>query len=227
MKDRAARRGVFRRGLAPEGRGPGPRDAPRPASARPWCPGTASSIPPSRPPPARPARAPSWTLAPDSPRLPDPRGGRPIPRSPEAESVAAGAYAAVELLAQAVEACPCGRSEDGSHRRRPQGRRGPARRDSPCAPFSDRSASMPGGDRIGGGVGLRVLAADAGRPPRLCRATKPPRRERPVNRVDDGTCVASVTCGRFPRRLHAGVLLSWRGRSNRIGSAPCGVSQAR
>ncbi|WP_267426699.1 branched-chain amino acid ABC transporter substrate-binding protein [Methylobacterium sp. GC_Met_2] len=43
------------------------------------------------------------TLAPDPPRLPDPRGGRVAPRSPEAESVAAGAYAAVELLAQAVE----------------------------------------------------------------------------------------------------------------------------
>ncbi|WP_457104526.1 branched-chain amino acid ABC transporter substrate-binding protein [Methylobacterium sp. P5_C11] len=43
------------------------------------------------------------TLVPDPPRLPEPRAGRSTPRGPEAESVAAGAYAAVELLAQAVE----------------------------------------------------------------------------------------------------------------------------
>lgn len=43
------------------------------------------------------------TLTPDPPRLPDPRGGRPPARSPEAESVAADAYAAVELLVQAAE----------------------------------------------------------------------------------------------------------------------------
>lgn len=43
------------------------------------------------------------TLPADPPRLPDPRGARPAPRGPEAESVAASAYAAVEVLAQAVE----------------------------------------------------------------------------------------------------------------------------
>lgn len=43
------------------------------------------------------------TVVPDPPRLPEPRGGRSTPRGPEAESVAAGGYAAVELLAQAVE----------------------------------------------------------------------------------------------------------------------------
>ena len=43
------------------------------------------------------------TMLPDPPRLPDPRGTRSPPRGPEAESVAASAYAAVEVLAQAVE----------------------------------------------------------------------------------------------------------------------------
>ena len=43
------------------------------------------------------------TLVPDPPRLPDPRGGRPPARSAEAESVAAEAYAAVEVLAHAVD----------------------------------------------------------------------------------------------------------------------------
>jgi branched-chain amino acid transport system substrate-binding protein len=43
------------------------------------------------------------TLLPDPPRLPDPRGGKPASRGPEVESVAAGAYAAVELLARATE----------------------------------------------------------------------------------------------------------------------------
>lgn len=43
------------------------------------------------------------TLPSEPPRPPDPRGTRPVPRSPESESVAASAYAAVEVLAQAVE----------------------------------------------------------------------------------------------------------------------------
>lgn len=43
------------------------------------------------------------TLPPDPPHLPEARGVRSAPRSPEAESVAADAYAAVQLLAQAVE----------------------------------------------------------------------------------------------------------------------------
>jgi branched-chain amino acid transport system substrate-binding protein len=43
------------------------------------------------------------TLAPDPPRLPEPRTGKPPARTPEAESVAASAYAAVQLLAQGVE----------------------------------------------------------------------------------------------------------------------------
>jgi branched-chain amino acid transport system substrate-binding protein len=43
------------------------------------------------------------TLPPDPPHLPEARGVRAAPRSPEAESVAADAYAAVQLLAQAVE----------------------------------------------------------------------------------------------------------------------------
>ncbi|GJE58097.1 branched-chain amino acid ABC transporter substrate-binding protein [Methylobacterium trifolii] len=51
------------------------------------------------------------TLPAEPRRLPDPRSpGRPVPRSPEADAVAAGAYAAVELLAQAVERA---RSADG------------------------------------------------------------------------------------------------------------------
>lgn len=43
------------------------------------------------------------TLPPDPPRLPEIRTARSPARSPEAESVAADAYAAVQLLAQAVE----------------------------------------------------------------------------------------------------------------------------
>lgn len=43
------------------------------------------------------------TLPPDPPRLPDVKDAKPIARTPEADSVAAGAYAAVQLLAQAIE----------------------------------------------------------------------------------------------------------------------------
>ncbi|MBE7245068.1 MAG: branched-chain amino acid ABC transporter substrate-binding protein [Actinomycetospora chiangmaiensis] len=43
------------------------------------------------------------TVPPDPPHLPEARGARAAPRSPEAESVAAEAYAAVQLLAQAIE----------------------------------------------------------------------------------------------------------------------------
>lgn len=43
------------------------------------------------------------TLPPDPPRLSDLKIGKPITRTPEAESVAAGAYAAVQLLGQALE----------------------------------------------------------------------------------------------------------------------------
>jgi branched-chain amino acid transport system substrate-binding protein len=43
------------------------------------------------------------TLAPDASRLPDSRGGKPASRTPEAETVAAGAYAAVQIIAQALD----------------------------------------------------------------------------------------------------------------------------
>jgi branched-chain amino acid transport system substrate-binding protein len=43
------------------------------------------------------------TLSTDPPRLPETRGSRPPPRSPETDTVAPQAYAAVELLTQAVE----------------------------------------------------------------------------------------------------------------------------
>ncbi|MCJ2135432.1 branched-chain amino acid ABC transporter substrate-binding protein [Methylobacterium sp. J-026] len=94
------------------------------------------------------------TLAPDPPRLPDPRGGRLVPRSPEADSVAAGAYAAVELLAQAVERAHAadpktGRIADG--RKVAEALRGgqPLRTLLGPVGFDAR------GDRIGG-VSLRV-----------------------------------------------------------------------
>ncbi len=43
------------------------------------------------------------TLPPETPRLPDPRGGKAAARTPEAEAAAAGAYAAVQILAQALD----------------------------------------------------------------------------------------------------------------------------
>ncbi|KAB1075300.1 branched-chain amino acid ABC transporter substrate-binding protein [Methylobacterium planeticum] len=42
------------------------------------------------------------TVTPEPHRLPDPKGARPAPRSPEADAVAAEAYAAVEILAQGI-----------------------------------------------------------------------------------------------------------------------------
>ena len=42
------------------------------------------------------------TVTPEPNRLPDPKGARPVARTPEADSVAAEAYAALEILAQGV-----------------------------------------------------------------------------------------------------------------------------
>lgn len=95
------------------------------------------------------------TLAPDPPRLPDPRGGKPVPRSAESESVAAGAYAAVELLAQSVERA---RAADPKTGRIADGRKvAEVLRSGP--PFRTVLGSVgfdARGDRTGGPVVLRV-----------------------------------------------------------------------
>ena len=95
------------------------------------------------------------TLAPDPPRLPDPRSGKPVPRGPDADSVAAGAYAAVELLYQAVDRARAadpktGRIADG--RKVAEALRSglPARTILGSVGFDAR------GDRTGGAVTLRV-----------------------------------------------------------------------
>ncbi len=43
------------------------------------------------------------TLPPDAPHLPEARGPKPAPRTPEADAVAAAAYAAVQVIAQALD----------------------------------------------------------------------------------------------------------------------------
>jgi branched-chain amino acid transport system substrate-binding protein len=95
------------------------------------------------------------TLLPDPPRLPDPRGGKPVPRSPEAETVAAGAYAAVELLARATEQA---RAADPKTGRISEGRkvaeilRGPQPVRTVLGPVSFDAR----GDRTGNAVALRI-----------------------------------------------------------------------
>ncbi|MFB0489529.1 branched-chain amino acid transport system substrate-binding protein [Methylobacterium sp. OAE515] len=95
------------------------------------------------------------TLLPDPPRLPDPRGGKPVPRSPEAETVAAGSYAAVELLARATEQA---RAADPKTGRISEGRkvaeilRGPQPVRTVLGPVSFDAR----GDRTGNAVALRI-----------------------------------------------------------------------
>jgi branched-chain amino acid transport system substrate-binding protein len=95
------------------------------------------------------------TLLPDPPRLPDPRGGKPVSRSLEAESVAAGAYAAVELLARATEQAHAADPKTG---RISEGRkvaeilRGPQPVRTVLGPVSFDAR----GDRTGNAVALRI-----------------------------------------------------------------------
>lgn len=94
------------------------------------------------------------TLAPDPPRLPEPRGARPAPRSPEAESVAAGAYAAVELLAQATERA---RAADPKTGRIADGRKvAEALRAGPSRTLLGPVTFDARGDRAGAPVALRI-----------------------------------------------------------------------
>ncbi|MEE7491692.1 branched-chain amino acid ABC transporter substrate-binding protein [Methylobacterium oryzae] len=94
------------------------------------------------------------TLAPDPPRLPEPRGARPAPRSPEAESVAAGAYAAVELLAQATERA---RAADPKTGRIADGRKvAEALRAGPSRTLLGPVTFDARGDRAGAPVALRT-----------------------------------------------------------------------
>ena len=95
------------------------------------------------------------TLLPDPPRLPDLRGGKPASRTPEAESVAAGAYAAVELLARATEQAHAadpktGRISDG--RKVAEILRGPQPVRTVLGPMSFDAR----GDRTGNAVALRI-----------------------------------------------------------------------
>lgn len=95
------------------------------------------------------------TLLPDPPRLPDPRGGKPASRTPEAESVATGAYAAVELLARATEQAHAadpktGRISDG--RKVAEILRGPQPVRTVLGPMSFDAR----GDRTGNAVALRI-----------------------------------------------------------------------
>lgn len=95
------------------------------------------------------------TLAPDPPRLPDPRGGKPVARSPEAESVAAEAYAAVELLYRAVERA---RAADPKTGRIADGRKVAEALHSapPIRTILGPVGFDAKGDRTGGPVALRV-----------------------------------------------------------------------
>lgn len=94
------------------------------------------------------------TLQPDPPHLPDPRSGKPGPRSPEAESVAASAYAAVELLAQAVDRAHAADSRTG---RIADGRRvAEALRGQPLRTVLGPVGFDARGDRSGGAVILRI-----------------------------------------------------------------------
>ncbi|MCJ2122298.1 branched-chain amino acid ABC transporter substrate-binding protein [Methylobacterium sp. J-077] len=95
------------------------------------------------------------TLPPDPPRLPEPKGGKAPARSAEAESVAASGYAAVEVLAQALERA---RAADPKTGRIPDGRKvaealhgtQPVRTILGPVGFDER------GDRTAGAVTLRV-----------------------------------------------------------------------
>ena len=95
------------------------------------------------------------TLPPDPPRLPEPKGGKAPARGPEAESAAASGYAAVELLAQALERA---RAADPKAGRVPEGRKlADALRSAPprrtiLGPVGFDSR----GDRTGGTVALRI-----------------------------------------------------------------------
>lgn len=94
------------------------------------------------------------TLAPDPPRLPEIRGARPAPRAPEAESVAAGAYAAVEVLAQATERA---RAADPKTGRIADGRKvAEAVRTGPSRTLLGSVAFDPRGDRAGAPIALRI-----------------------------------------------------------------------
>ncbi|MCJ2089689.1 branched-chain amino acid ABC transporter substrate-binding protein [Methylobacterium sp. E-005] len=96
------------------------------------------------------------TLAPDSPRLPDPRGGKPVARSPEADSVAAQAYAAVELLYRAVERA---RAADPKTGRITDARKiaEALRNDPPIRTILGPIGFDPRGDRIGDRAGGPVV----------------------------------------------------------------------
>ena len=100
------------------------------------------------------------TLPPDQPRFPDPRGARPVPRSPESESVAASAYAAVEVLAQAVERARTADPKAGDPRtgRIADGRRiaEVLRGGGPFRTLLGPVAFDAGGDQAGDTVALRV-----------------------------------------------------------------------
>ncbi len=101
------------------------------------------------------------TLPLDPPRQPDaPRGTRPPPRGPEAESVAAAAYAAVEVLAQAVERARAADPRAGDPKTGwiPDGRKVAA---ALCGTAPFRTVLGPvafdaSGDRTGDAVALRV-----------------------------------------------------------------------
>ncbi|SFM00624.1 branched-chain amino acid ABC transporter substrate-binding protein [Methylobacterium pseudosasicola] len=95
------------------------------------------------------------TLPPDPPHLPDPKGGKPPARGPEAESVAASGYAAVELLAQALERA---RAADPKSGKVPDGRKlADALRSAPPLRTALGPVGFdPHGDRSGGTVTLRV-----------------------------------------------------------------------
>ncbi|MGH1569643.1 branched-chain amino acid ABC transporter substrate-binding protein [Methylobacterium sp. P31] len=94
------------------------------------------------------------TLQPDPPHLPEPRSGKLAPRTPEAESVAASGYAAVELLAQAVERAHAADPRTG---RIADGRKvAEALRGQPLRTVLGPVGFDARGDRSGGSVILRV-----------------------------------------------------------------------
>ena len=95
------------------------------------------------------------TLPPDPPRLPDPKAGKVAARAPDAESVAASGYAAVELLAQALERA---RAMDPKSGRIPEGRKiaEALRSAPPLRTILGPVGFDARGDRSGGTVALRV-----------------------------------------------------------------------
>ncbi|MDP4025719.1 branched-chain amino acid ABC transporter substrate-binding protein [Methylobacterium sp. NEAU 140] len=93
------------------------------------------------------------TLPADPPRLPETRGGRAAPRTPEGESVAAAAYAAVELLAQAAERARAVEARTG----RVDGRKvAEALRGAPLRTLLGPVSFDARGDQVGEPVTLRV-----------------------------------------------------------------------